>query len=144
MRGRTYEPIAAELRTATGLVVDACLTHATGTAEPEGALAMREALPDAGHKTIGTDRAYDTVAFVANSRARSQRTSDRMGGPNEHPAQRYARPPLIISCIFVHVGAARRATPLEAGQCPACMASPDNAGLKHEPDKLPLRKVGQS
>jgi transposase len=52
-----------------GLVVDACLTHAAGTAEPEAALAMLEALPDAGHKTVGADKAYDTAAFVANSRA---------------------------------------------------------------------------
>ncbi len=52
-----------------GLVVDACLTHATGTAEPEAALAMLEALPDAGHKTVGADKAYDTAAFVASSRA---------------------------------------------------------------------------
>jgi transposase len=52
-----------------GLVVDACLTHATGTAEPEAALAMLEALPKAGHKTVGADKAYDTAAFVASSRA---------------------------------------------------------------------------
>jgi Transposase DDE domain len=52
-----------------GLVVDACLTHATGTAEPEAALAMLDALPDAGHKTVGADQAYDTAAFVASSRA---------------------------------------------------------------------------
>jgi transposase len=51
-----------------GLVVDACLTHATGTAEPEAALAMLEALPDGGHKTVGADKAYDTAGFVANSR----------------------------------------------------------------------------
>jgi transposase len=52
-----------------GLVVDACLTHATGTAEPAAALAMLEALPDAGHKTVGADKAYDTAAFIANCRA---------------------------------------------------------------------------
>ena len=52
-----------------GLVVDACLTHATGTAEPEAALTMLQALPDAGRKTVGTDKAYDTAGFVANSRA---------------------------------------------------------------------------
>ena len=52
-----------------GLVVDARLTHATGTAEPEAALAMLEALPAAGHKTVGADKAYDTAAFVASSRA---------------------------------------------------------------------------
>jgi len=52
-----------------GLVVDACLTRATGTAEPEAALAMLEALPGAGHKTVGADKNYDTAAFVASSRA---------------------------------------------------------------------------
>jgi transposase len=52
-----------------GLVVDACLTRATGTAEPEATLAMLEALADAGHKTVGADKAYDTAAFVASSRA---------------------------------------------------------------------------
>src|ERR1700760_2301104 len=52
-----------------GLVVDACLTRASGTAEPEAALAMLQALPDGGHKTVGADKAYDTAAFVANSRA---------------------------------------------------------------------------
>jgi hypothetical protein len=29
---------------------------------------MLEALPDAGHKTVGADKAYDTAAFVASSR----------------------------------------------------------------------------
>ena len=52
-----------------GLVVDACLTHATGTAEPQAALAMLQALPDADHKTVGADKAYDTAGFVADSRA---------------------------------------------------------------------------
>lgn len=52
-----------------GLVVDARLTHATGTAEPETAPAMLQALPAAGHKTVGADKAYDTAAFVASSRA---------------------------------------------------------------------------
>jgi transposase len=52
-----------------GLVVDARLTHATGTAEPAAALAMLKALPEAGHKTVGADKAYDTAAFVAASRA---------------------------------------------------------------------------
>jgi transposase len=44
-----------------GLVVDARLTHATETAEPAAALQMREALPGAGHKTVGTDKGYDTA-----------------------------------------------------------------------------------
>ena len=59
-----------------GLVVDACLTHATGTAEPEAALAMLEALPEAGHKTVGADKAYDTAAFVASSRDHPARGAD--------------------------------------------------------------------
>ena len=52
-----------------GLVVDACLTHATGTAEPAAALAMLQALPGAGRKTVGADKNYDTAKFVAESRA---------------------------------------------------------------------------
>lgn len=51
-----------------GFVVDACLRRATGTAEPEAARAMLKALPEAGHKTVGADKAYDIAAFVANSR----------------------------------------------------------------------------
>jgi transposase len=52
-----------------GLVVDARLTHATGTAEPAAALVMLKALPGAMHRTVGADKNYDTAAFVANSRA---------------------------------------------------------------------------
>ena len=52
-----------------GLVVDARLTHATGTAEPEAALAMLEARPGASRKTVGADKNYDTAKFVAQSRA---------------------------------------------------------------------------
>ena len=51
-----------------GLVVDARLTHATGTAEPEAALEMLGELPGAGKKTVGADKNYDTAAFVAASR----------------------------------------------------------------------------
>jgi predicted component of type VI protein secretion system len=51
-----------------GLIVDACLTHATGTAEPEAA---GDAAGSArrGQKTVGADKNYDTAAFVASSRA---------------------------------------------------------------------------
>lgn len=38
-----------------GLIVDARLTHAAGTAEPEAVLAMLQALPS-GQKTVGTER----------------------------------------------------------------------------------------
>jgi len=51
-----------------GLIVDARLTHATGTAEPEAALEMLGELPGAGKKTVGADKNYDTAAFVAASR----------------------------------------------------------------------------
>jgi len=51
-----------------GLIVDARLTHATGTAEPEAALDMLGELPGAGKKTVGADKNYDTAAFVAASR----------------------------------------------------------------------------
>ena len=51
-----------------GLIVDARLTHATGTAEPEAALEMLGERPDPGKKTIGADKNYDTAAFVAASR----------------------------------------------------------------------------
>ncbi|HUZ64846.1 MAG TPA: IS5 family transposase [Acetobacteraceae bacterium] len=51
-----------------GLIVDARLTQATGTAEPEAALEMLGALPGSGKKTVGADKNYDTAAFVAASR----------------------------------------------------------------------------
>ena len=51
-----------------GLVVDACLTQATGTAEPETALAMLAELPGESRVTVGADKAYDTAGFVAGAR----------------------------------------------------------------------------
>jgi transposase len=51
-----------------GLVVDASVTLATGTAEREAAEAMIGEMP-AGHRiTVGADKAYDTAAFVAGMR----------------------------------------------------------------------------
>ena len=52
-----------------GLIVDARLTLASGTAEPEAALDMLGELPAGGHKTVGADKNYDTAAFVATARA---------------------------------------------------------------------------
>ena len=49
-----------------GLVVDARLMQATGTAEPEAALAMLAALPGR-RKTVGADKEYDTAEFVAGA-----------------------------------------------------------------------------
>jgi IS5 family transposase len=51
-----------------GLVVDARLTTATGTAEREAAAAMLGELPDGDRITLGTDKNYDTKAFVAEIR----------------------------------------------------------------------------
>jgi hypothetical protein len=48
-----------------GPVVDVRLTHATGAAEPEAALAMLGDLPDFGKKTVGADKNYDAAVFVA-------------------------------------------------------------------------------
>ena len=51
-----------------GLIVDARLTQASGTAEPRAALDMLGGLPAAGDKTVGADKNYDTAAFVAAAR----------------------------------------------------------------------------
>jgi hypothetical protein len=52
-----------------GLVVDAELTQATGTAEREAALKMLAQIPGAGTMTVGADKGYDTRDFVAQTRA---------------------------------------------------------------------------
>ena len=51
-----------------GLVVEARLTHASGFAERETALALATTLPPGA--TLGADKGYDTAAFVAGLRAR--------------------------------------------------------------------------
>jgi transposase len=51
-----------------GLVVDAMVTAATGTAEREAALAMLSDLPDRGRITVGGDKNFDTADFVRFSR----------------------------------------------------------------------------
>lgn len=48
-----------------GLVVDAILTHATGTAEREAALTMLGRMDGRHRITLGADKNYDTAAFVA-------------------------------------------------------------------------------
>jgi transposase len=54
-----------------GLCVDILVTRATGTAEPEAALAMlrRQRTNGIRPRTLGGDKAYDTAAFVADVRA---------------------------------------------------------------------------
>lgn len=51
-----------------GLVVDTCVTQATGTAEREAALAMVEAIPGQHRLTLGADKNYDTRDFVRQLR----------------------------------------------------------------------------
>ncbi len=52
-----------------GLVVDARLTQAGGSAEREAALEMLAELPGEHRKTVGADKAYDTSDFVERCRA---------------------------------------------------------------------------
>ena len=51
-----------------GLVVEAMVTQATGTAERDAALLMAEAIEGDHRVTLGADKAYDTAAFVAEAR----------------------------------------------------------------------------
>jgi len=54
-----------------GLVVDAGVTQASGTAEREAALAMLDRRGRRGRITLGADKAYDVKAFIGDLRARS-------------------------------------------------------------------------
>ena len=59
-----------------GFAVAATLTHATGTAEREAALAMMDQTADPDRadterRTLGADKNYDTAEFVADCRARN-------------------------------------------------------------------------
>jgi transposase len=53
-----------------GLVVDGCVTSATGTAEREAALEMVDNIDGSQRITLGADKGYDTAEFVAELRAR--------------------------------------------------------------------------
>jgi transposase len=53
-----------------GLVIDATVTPATGTAEREAALALIEAQTSTRRITLGGDKNYDTHPFVQDLRAR--------------------------------------------------------------------------
>ena len=53
-----------------GLLVDAALTHATGTAEREAALAMLARRKTRRRVTLGADKADDVSGFVSELRAR--------------------------------------------------------------------------
>lgn len=51
-----------------GLIVDAEVWEANGTAERDAALAMLEQVPGDKRVTVGGDKAYDTAGFVAECR----------------------------------------------------------------------------
>ena len=51
-----------------GLIVDALVTAATGTAERDAALTMLGDLPDGDRVTLGGDKNYDTRDFIRNAR----------------------------------------------------------------------------
>jgi hypothetical protein len=53
-----------------GLVVSAVVTHADGFGERRAALAMLDALPPAGRRTVAADKAYDTRDFIDACRQR--------------------------------------------------------------------------
>lgn len=54
----------------SGLVVAAVVTQADGYGERTAALAMLDALPGKGPKTLGADKGYDTRGFIAGCRQR--------------------------------------------------------------------------
>ena len=55
-----------------GLVVSAVVTHADGFGERQAAVAMLDAMPvGSGRRSVGADKAYDTVDFVTACRQRS-------------------------------------------------------------------------
>ena len=51
-----------------GLVVDTAVTHATGTAEREAAVAMIDQIPGEHRITVGADKGYDCSEFVGECR----------------------------------------------------------------------------
>ena len=53
-----------------GLVVHVCLTHATGTAERDAALVLVDRLATRRRITLGADKGYDVMAFIASLRER--------------------------------------------------------------------------
>jgi transposase len=55
----------AMMENRNGLIVDARLTQADGTAERDAAIGMAANIPGEHRKTVGADKAYDTKDFVA-------------------------------------------------------------------------------
>lgn len=67
-----------------GLIVDAELTLATGTAEREAALEMIARLPGTAQKTVAADKGYDTKRFVESARAHG--VTPHVARKNQHSA----------------------------------------------------------
>ena len=67
---RLYFMGHALMENRNGLVVDATLAHATGTAEREATLSMLDRRPRRHRITLGADKAYDVEAFVGDLRTR--------------------------------------------------------------------------
>ena len=65
-----------------GLVVSAVVTHADGFGERQAALAMLDAMPPRGRRTLGADKGFDSIDFVAACRER---------GVTPHLAQNHTR-----------------------------------------------------
>lgn len=67
---RKQTSTASSTENRNGLIVQASVSRAIGTAEREVALAMLDAEQSAGRRTLGADKNYDTQAFVADCRER--------------------------------------------------------------------------
>jgi hypothetical protein len=80
-----------------GLVVDAELLQANGTAERDAALLMAERIEGSKRVTVAADKAYDTKEFVREieacaSRRTSRRTTNDGAAAPSTGRQRHRRP----------------------------------------------------
>lgn len=75
------------------LIIDATLTHATGTAERDAALVMLDRRKRRRRITLGADKAYDVSGFVDELRARKTTPHIAIDGHLTKAAQDKDRPP---------------------------------------------------
>lgn len=79
-----------------GLVIGAVVTHADGHRERLAALAMLDVLPAGGPRSVGADKAYDSIDFVTACRERNvtphvaSNDSRRGGGAIDKRTTRHA------------------------------------------------------
>ena len=69
-----------------GLVMDVCVTLATGTAERDAAAAMLQRKPVGKRVTLGADRAYDTQDFIEQMRSLQVTPHVAQNDTNRHSA----------------------------------------------------------